>query len=408
MNASTRIVSILVCTLSIIILSGCSSKKGSEEMRVLTVEMSSNISTNNPITFKDEIKDIEYIPLEITDDDASLLPDLMDICVSDEYIFIYPVKVSGICQFDRRTGKFIRKFAKKGRGPGETQLISSIYSDEKNKQLVVVQDNTTLYYSFEGEYITSKINALPLSFEDQIDTNAIVKVSAVFIPFTSPDFFGVGVFTNDGDTIALKRDWDRPDIVAKDRSILKDQSMSVSLSERSLLFFNASNDTVFRLAKTGISPAFILDRLNSKESLYNALVPYGYEKPYDNTRDLVVRDFFETFNSFYVRANILGSDEMHIYQLDKQTGKTTAQISPVSMHELFGYDWKMQGIGIEREKGGLPLWVSKAQLDKRILIQYIQPAEILYLKEKGFISKIPSEVGSITDESNPIVVIYHL
>jgi len=393
--------------LSTLTLSGCSSKKGSEETSVLTVEMRKNIDTNNPITFKDEIKSIEYIPLEITDDDASLLPDLLDICVSDEYIFIYPGKVGGICQFDRRTGKFIRKFAKEGRGPGETQIIFSIYSDDKTRQLNIVQENTTLLYSFDGEYITSKRNSHPLSFQDQIDTNTIVKVSS-FMPFTSPDFFGVGVFTKDGDTIALKKDWDRPDIIAKDRSGLKDQTMSVSLSEKSLLFFSASNDTVFRLTNKGISPAFILDRRNCVESLHNALAAYSFEKPYDNTRDLVVHDFFETFNSFYVRAFILGSDEMHIYQLDKQTGETTAQISPVSRHELFGYDWKMQGIGIERVKGGLPLWVSKAQLNKRILIQYIQPAEILYLKEKGFISKIPPEVGSITDDSNPIVVIYHL
>lgn len=407
MKESARIVSIILLVLSTLSLSGCSSKKGSEETSVLTVEMRRNIGTNNPITFKDEIKSIEYIPLEITDDDASLLPDLMDICVSDEYIFIYPVKVGGICQFDRRTGKFIRKFAQKGRGPGETQLISSIYSDEQNKQLVIVQENTTLFYSFDGEYITTKINVYPLSFEDQIDTNAIVKVSS-FMAFTSPDFFGVGVFTKEGDTIALKKDWDRPDIIEKDLSGLKKESMRVSLSEKSLLFFNASNDTVFRLTNTGISPAFILDRRNCVESLHNALAPYRFAKPYDNTRDFEVFDFFESFKSFYVRAFILGSDEMHVYQLDKQTGETTAQISPVSWHELFGYDWKMQGIGIERVKGGLPLWVSKAQLNKRILIQYIQPAEILYLKEKGFISKIPLELRSITDDSNPIVIIYHL
>lgn len=407
MKESARIVSIILFVLSTLTLSGCSSKKGSEETSVLTVEMRKNIGTNNPITFKDEIKSIEYIPLEITDDDASLLPDLLDICVSDEYIFISPGKVGGICQFDRRTGKFIRKFAKEGRGPGETQIIFSIYSDDKTKQLIVVQDNMTLLYSFDGEYITSKRNFHPLSFQDQIDTNTIAKVGS-FIPFTSTDFFGVGVFTTEADTIALKKDWDRPDIIAKDISGLKDQSMNVSLSEKSLLFFNASNDTVFRLAKKGISPAFILDRRNSEESLHNALAAYSFEKSYDDSRDFVVQDFFETFNSFYVRAYFNGSDEMHIYQLDKQTGKTTAQISPVSRHELFGYDWKMQGIGIERVKGGLPLWVSKAQLNKRILIQYIQPAEILYLKEKGFISKIPPELGSITDDSNPIVVIYHL
>lgn len=384
-----------------LLLVGCTSKSDKVETSIPTIEMRQNAATNELITFSEGISRIEYIPLELTDDGASMLADAMDISVTNEYVFVFPTKQGGIFQFSRADGKFIRKFAPQGNGPGETQLVLNIYSDETARKVYIVQPHNTLEYTFDGEYVVSHEQKHAISLQYPVDDSWVVEMGAEYVPFNAPELIGMGVFTRSGETITAKNDFARPDILPEDASCLKD--VRSALSHNSVLYFVSSNDTVFRLTDQSIEPAFVLNRQNSRESLEGALHPQGEDMLPNN---FWVYDFLETPKSFYVRA--IFNDKMHLFAYDKETQTTTAQISEINPHEIFGFDRWMQGIGINIGEEKIPLWATKSYPEKKILAQYLPAAEIFYLKEKNIINQLPSEIAHIDEGNNPVIVVYHL
>ncbi len=379
---------------------GCNSRITTSGVEFI-VEMRQNAATNTPLVFSEDITRIEYVPLELTSDGSSLLAEAMDISVTDNYIFIFSMKQGGIFQFDRTDGKFIRKFANSGNGPGETQLILNIYTDETTKKVFIVQPHNTLRYNFDGEFIDAREQTHLISLQYQVGENRLAELGAELVPFNTPKLIDMGIFTQEGEVIKVKDNFARPDIVPEESSCIKD--VRSAISDKSILYFISSNDTVFRLSSDDIEPAFVLNRQNSHESLEGSLVPRGNSML---PNDFWIYDFFETQRSFYVRA--IYNDKMHLFLLNKTTGITTAEISKINPFEIFGYDRWMQGIGIQIGEGMIPLWVTKTYPEKNILVQYMPAAEIFYLKEKGIIDAIPAEIGELEEDSNPVVIIYHI
>ena len=379
---------------------GCTSQKESAETCFI-VEMRQNITTNKPIVFSEKISRIEYIPLEVTSDGSSLLAEAMDLAVTDDFVFVNSMKQGGVFQFSRADGKFIRRFAPSGNGPGETRMIFNIYADEAKKEVYIVQPHNTLKYNFEGEYISAQEQTRPISLEYPIGENRIAQLGAEFVPFNTPELIAMGVFARDGEVVMTKDNFARPDIVPEENSCIKD--VRRAFSDSSILYFIDSNDTIFRLSSDDIRPAFVLNRQNSREYLEGSLTPRG-ETMIPN--DFWVYDFFETQNSLYVRA--IYNEKMHLFAFDKATGTTTAEISKVNPFDIFGFDWWMQGIGIQIGDGMIPLWVTKTYPEKNIMVQYMPAPELFYLKEEGIIDNIPVEMGDIDEDSNPVVIIYHI
>lgn len=383
------------------IMSGCANGNKSLNNEVNVVEMRQNASNNKAIRFSEEISRVEYIPLELTKDGASMLADAMDISVTDEFVFVNSSKQGGIFQFTRTDGKFIRKFAPQGNGPGETQLVLNIYADEPARKIYIVQPQNTLEYTFDGEFVIAHEQKNAISLQYPVGKDRVAEVGAEYVPFNAPELIGMGVFTRSGKTVAVKNDFARPDILPEDNSCIKD--VRSALSDKSVLFFMASNDTVFRLTPDAVQPAFVLNRQNSRESLEGTLHPQGEDMLPDN---FWVYDFLETPESFYVRA--IFNDNMHLFAYNKKTRTTTAQISEINPHEIFGFDRWLQGIGIHIGDGKIPLWATKSYPEKKILAQYMPAAEIFYLKEKGVINELPSPIAHIDEESNPVIIVYHL
>jgi len=135
----------LIFVTMLLISTGCNTRNTTSGGGFI-VEMRQNVTTNNPIVFSEEITHIEYVPLEFTPDGASMLAEAMDLAVTDDFVFVNSMKQGGVFQFSRADGKFIRKFAPTGNGPGETQLILNIYADEANKDIYIVQSHNTLKY----------------------------------------------------------------------------------------------------------------------------------------------------------------------------------------------------------------------------------------------------------------------
>ena len=103
---------------------GCESKQPAGELP--RIDLTATSFAFDQVEIADEIESIEYVPLELTDE--SLIADVLDLCVSDEYIFVYSTRQDGVLQFDRK-GKYLRCIAKTGNGPGETGQIISLTVD---------------------------------------------------------------------------------------------------------------------------------------------------------------------------------------------------------------------------------------------------------------------------------------
>jgi len=96
-----------------------------------------------------DIADLEYVPLETTDD--VLLSD-KDVfaCISDKYILVYSPQRGDIFVFDR-AGKIYAHFNHKGQSGREYIVITGVILDEINEEIFVCSQNIQIY-SLRGEY----------------------------------------------------------------------------------------------------------------------------------------------------------------------------------------------------------------------------------------------------------------
>lgn len=95
------------------------------------VNVRSALQEETPISMKEDVVSIQYIPLETTD--SCLISNLLNLQVTTDYMFMYNGKTEEVLQFDRK-GKFIRRVGRQGNGPGEYSMISELAVDDSNKE----------------------------------------------------------------------------------------------------------------------------------------------------------------------------------------------------------------------------------------------------------------------------------
>ena len=132
------------------LLIGCWSSNQKQQTGSLPIiDLSKNHPTKEIIL--QDIADIEYIPLETTND--ILLGQFSNLnYVSDNYIIISDI-LQGIFIFNRK-GKIISHINCKGNGPQEYIQIGLTLFDENNKELFITDSSTRrfLVYSINGEF----------------------------------------------------------------------------------------------------------------------------------------------------------------------------------------------------------------------------------------------------------------
>jgi hypothetical protein len=139
------LIEILFTCSIIMILMSCSTK---EKSGFLTIPVPDESA---PLKLSEITNGIEAIEIEVTD--QSLIggrPAIRVLC-SEDYIIVCERR--SIMQFDG-TGKFIRKIAAVGQGPGEFTTISDITADNENRKLFI-KTNTgkIMCYDFENNFI---------------------------------------------------------------------------------------------------------------------------------------------------------------------------------------------------------------------------------------------------------------
>lgn len=155
-----------------VILFGCQSgNQKSEPGSLRVIDISKNYSKK--VIHLQNAADIEYIPLETTDD--VLLGQMCILSyVSDKYMVIWEIGRCDIFVFDRN-GKIITHFNHKGNGDKEYLGITNVIFDEKNNEIFVLSmpTHSILVYSISGEYkrilryITDLNIASAYNFDDE-------------------------------------------------------------------------------------------------------------------------------------------------------------------------------------------------------------------------------------------------
>ena len=110
---------------------------------------------------QDFIENISYCKLETSPE--SLLGNIDKMMVDSSSLFIFDRYTCNALYRFSRSGKFITKFGKQGRGPEEYIEIYDFDVDFDNKQVLLLDLNgrKIQYYSFDGEYLrTRKVDFL--------------------------------------------------------------------------------------------------------------------------------------------------------------------------------------------------------------------------------------------------------
>lgn len=136
----------------ICVLIGCTNKKeanAASSLPILDVTKEYSIREVK----LDDIADVEYVPLETTDE--SLMPgSCVFFDVSDKYIIAHDIFGGDIFLFTRQ-GKFVRKINHIGQGAKEYLGLNEFVVDFKAEELFVGSYNNKKFfvYSFNGDYI---------------------------------------------------------------------------------------------------------------------------------------------------------------------------------------------------------------------------------------------------------------
>ena len=122
-----------------------------DQTGLLTASVRDALNSPATLSIADEIESVEYIPLEMTNDDASLIDGVVDFAITSKYIYVLVGKEARIVLFDRQ-GHFLRTFLRQGQGPDDFNgMIGFIQADEADNRFYVIGNKVGIY-TLEGTF----------------------------------------------------------------------------------------------------------------------------------------------------------------------------------------------------------------------------------------------------------------
>lgn len=385
-------------------MAACDSGRSDSE-GLLSVDLRETMNHPSMLDLKEEIESVEYIPLETTDDPASLLDGVSDYAMTSKYIYVSPVKEQRIVLFDRQ-GHFIKTLIPFGQGPGEfSNLLTGIQVDEKNNRLLLFSGNQIGVYTLDGEFIQNLYHDYQILYQRLVGEDRLASVAFPYIPFQSGSY-GLGIFTEKGDTITVKNDFSSPLVPAGKAGFTASLAATYSEQQKSVLFKTGSNDTVFRISQDKIYPACVLNLENSDNEVIRSLDATDFSSLRMNLgdeRDIVVTDLFETPRSYYFRCRYDGGN--YAVSVHKKSGKVLAERceQPGDLRRMSDANLLFGMLGT-RSYNGFPIW---GRTNGEDLVQLVTSSELGFYEGRSGVS-IPDELKEINEDSNPVFIVYKL
>ena len=362
------------------------------------------ISNPSTLSLNEEIKQVEYIPLRTTEDDQSLIDGVAGFAVTSKHIYVYPVKEQRIVLFSRQ-GKFIRTLITFGQGPGEfNDMLSDIQANEERNRLYLFGFSGIWEYTLEGEYLQKYEYKQQAIFQRLLTIDRLGAVAFPYMPFKNGSF-GLGIFTLQGDTIAIKNNFYASGVAPEKAGFTIRSAASYTPTNNSILFKMGANDTIFRITDKTIEPACVLQLNNSDKEVRMSIdaTDFGSMQDSGSSSDLIISEMMETPSYYYFR---LRYDEGHfVMALHKETGKAMVEkcIQPADLTTLSDANL-LSGMLGTRSYQNFPIW---GRMEGDCLAQVITPYELSLYKETNKIT-IPEALQGVGEDDNPIVILYHL
>lgn len=364
---------------------------------ILEVNMRESIQKSEKISMKDDVESIEYIPLETND--SCLISNLLNLQISNKFMFMYNGKTGQIFQFDRK-GKFIRHIGNEGNGPGEYGMVTELSVNDEKQELTVFQYGALpLVYSFDGTYLRCDSTLHQAGGMYVFPTGEMALKGLNMNPIQNAPWAGA-LIDKTGEQKSVKALF--PSSVNKDFLYMKEICFSPSGS--GVLLFTLCNDTVFRMTSSDIRPAFFLNRGNASNYYDDiANITKLSDPTVENDATIGIYDMFETPNYFYVR--FYKGEQIYIQRLDKQTRELVSYLVPEEYMQSSEAVPGNNVLGLDNDMdGGVPFWPEYAATNGN-RAQVVSAYAIATLKEKGYLKEMPSALN-ISEDDNPVVVIY--
>ena len=392
---------ILIATM---ICGGCSPYRSTSGNEVPVIDVRSAIQHESPFSIKDDVKSIEYIPLETTDE--CLISNIIDLKADDNYLFIQNGKTSEILAFNRQ-GKFIRKIGKAGQGPGEYTpfSVSSISLDPEKKEIYLnIRNAPALIYSYHGDYLRKDTTASKgIGQRHSLKNGAWALVGTDFTPKQDSPWL-LALQNNHNQLTETKSVF--PVSVPDDVVYMKE--IQLTPFEESAIAFTPCCDTLFRATPSGIEPAYIYDRQNGEE-YYNLIADIRdlQSNKAENSSTIELFSFFETSNHIYFRAiKKSNPDKIYFQRLNKKSGEFLSQSIPQDYIDVSRGFSDGCVVGLTNDiDNGVPICPNYVYKDK-VCIQAINTTTLQKLRDKGYLKNSPNALD-IDELDNPIVILYH-
>lgn len=393
--------SFFMVAIGVFVLASCNLNQV-DQTGLLTASVRDALNSPATLSIADEIESVEYIPLEMTNDDASLIDGVVDFAITSKYIYVLVGKEARIVLFDRQ-GHFLRTFLRQGQGPDDFNgMIGFIQADEADNRFYVIGNKVGIY-TLEGTFVEDLPVNSPIIYAHHLGNKRIGAIAMPLMPFQNGSF-GIGVFQEDGEAIITKNDFYSPLVPREDSGFTFGVMGSPSDGKQaSVLFKTASNDTIYRLSADTIQPVLVAGLSNSDEEVIRGLNIRDIKR-FPANGDIFVSDIFETPRRFYLRMML--NEKYYVASVDKHSGETVVEqcdIPETSAYNLA--DINMQ-LGIVGSKGHnrFPVW---GRVLGNNLVQVVTPYEIETFKEQTQIT-VPQELQKRNANENPIFIIYKI
>lgn len=352
-----------------------------------------------PLSLKEDIEKIEYIPLETND--SCLVSNILDLAITAEYLFVYQGKENKVYQFGR-DGKFIRQISETGNGPEEIMQVAALAADEPNRKLSIFQlDGNVSDFSFDGEFLGRHDTWKQASGMQTLPDGKKALKGRWYTPLVNAPWLAALSDSNGN----LKDSKSVYDAKIDSAAFFMQEIAFVPVADGVLSFTNY-NDTVYRVTSSGIRPAYALKRGNTDE-YYSIVADIGRNRGGNVPENSInVYDFFETPANFYVRAERNG--EFYIIQYRKATGETRSHRLPEAYLEASAQIPGQNCMGIDNDiDGGVPVWPEYGSIRHGLYAQVITADILSSLKAGGYIKNPPAAL-EIGEDDNPVIIVYHL
>jgi len=379
------------------ILIGCQSGGGKSKTAELPVIDISKSYPKKEIILQN-IADIEYIPLETTDE--VLLGQYSSLSyVSGNYVLIYDLMQGEVFVFNRN-GRIVHHFNHRGQGDKEYNRIASLVFDEKNEEIFVFDISSALrrilVYSIAGEYrrtlkYPDNLNITGYNFDDE--TMLVYDINGLFQNEYSEKPYML-LSKKDGSVVA-DLDITMP-VRYSNRGVVSytdangqqiTQSFSIATSNnryfgQDLVIADYSSDTIYRLRKNKELTPFVV----RTPSVHSSEPRTVWSAALTTDKFILVTKTIFDFESVRRMQSVSSTAFSH----DFKTGETS-EVTFVNDDFPSGKEWSPGTVDIPQKNMAasmIQLFTLKNALEEK--------------KLKGDLEKL---VASLDADDNPVVMI---